>query len=99
MTHHLFAISARFRSSSRRMASYTGVACSTIIAMIVYAIIAWGIVKLIEINRPAQNTEIRKIDPQKPRNGKLIPFPGFCLLVTGYFIECALSMTEVLTPS
>jgi hypothetical protein len=32
---------------------------ATIIAMIVYAIIAWGIVKLIEISRPAQNTEIR----------------------------------------
>lgn len=32
---------------------------ATIIAMIVYAIIAWGIVKLIEISRPVQNTEIR----------------------------------------
>ena len=32
---------------------------TTIIAMIVYAIIAWGIVKLIEISRPAKGTEIR----------------------------------------
>jgi len=32
---------------------------TTIIAMIVYAIIAWGIVKLIEISKPPQNTEIR----------------------------------------
>ena len=28
----------------------------TIIAMIVYAVIAWGIVKLIEISKPHQNT-------------------------------------------
>ncbi len=32
---------------------------ATIIAMIVYAIIAWGIVKLIELSKPAQNTEVR----------------------------------------
>jgi len=32
---------------------------ATIIAMIVYAIIAWGLVKLIEISRPAQKSEIR----------------------------------------
>lgn len=32
---------------------------TTIIAMIVYAIIAWGIVKLIEISKPSQNNEIR----------------------------------------
>ncbi|HBW35277.1 MAG: hypothetical protein VR66_04960 [Peptococcaceae bacterium BRH_c23] len=32
---------------------------TTIIAMIVYAIIAWGIVKLIEIRRPAHSNEIR----------------------------------------
>ena len=32
---------------------------TTIIAMIVYAVVAWGIVKLIEINKPHQNTEIR----------------------------------------
>ena len=31
----------------------------TIIAMIVYAVVAWGIVKLIEISKPHQNTEIR----------------------------------------
>jgi len=31
----------------------------TIIAMIVYAVVAWGIVKLIEISKPRQNTEIR----------------------------------------
>ena len=30
---------------------------TTIIAMIVYGIIAWGIVKLIEIRKPHQNTE------------------------------------------
>ncbi len=32
---------------------------TTIIAMIVYAIIAWGVVKLIEIRKPPQKTEIR----------------------------------------
>ena len=32
---------------------------TTIIAMIVYAVVAWGIVKLIEISKPHQNTEIR----------------------------------------
>ncbi len=32
---------------------------TTIIAMIVYAILAWGIVKLIEISKPPQKTEIR----------------------------------------
>jgi hypothetical protein len=32
---------------------------TTIIGMIVYAVIAWGIVKLIEINKPHQNTKIR----------------------------------------
>lgn len=32
---------------------------TTIIAMIVYAVVAWGIVKLIEISKPSQNTEIR----------------------------------------
>ena len=32
---------------------------TTIIAMIVYAVVAWGIVKLIEISQPRQNTEIR----------------------------------------
>lgn len=32
---------------------------TTIIAMIVYAIIAWGIVKLIEIRKPHQNTGIK----------------------------------------
>jgi len=32
---------------------------TTIIAMIVYAIIAWGIVKLIEISKPPQNNGIR----------------------------------------
>ncbi|HBW34444.1 MAG TPA: YggT family protein [Desulfosporosinus sp.] len=32
---------------------------TTIIAMIVYAIMAWGIVKLIEISRPAHNNDIR----------------------------------------
>lgn len=31
----------------------------TIIAMIVYAVVAWGIVKLIEISKPHQTTEIR----------------------------------------
>ncbi len=31
---------------------------TTIIAMIVYAIIAWGIVKLIEISKPAQNNKV-----------------------------------------
>ena len=31
---------------------------TTIIAMIVYAVVAWGIVKLIEISKPRQNTEI-----------------------------------------
>lgn len=31
---------------------------TTIIAMIVYAIIAWGIVKLIEISRPGYNDKI-----------------------------------------
>ncbi len=32
---------------------------ATIIAMIVYAIIAWGIVKLIEISKPSPNTKTR----------------------------------------
>ncbi|SPF36165.1 conserved membrane hypothetical protein [Candidatus Desulfosporosinus infrequens] len=32
---------------------------TTIIAMIVYAVLAWGIVKLIEINTPHQTTETR----------------------------------------
>lgn len=32
---------------------------TTIIAMIVYAIMAWGIVKLIEISKPHQNTGIK----------------------------------------
>jgi len=32
---------------------------TTIIAMIVYAVIAWGIVKLIEINRPHHTTKFR----------------------------------------
>ena len=32
---------------------------TTIIAMIVYAVVAWGIVKLIEISKTPQNTEIR----------------------------------------
>lgn len=31
----------------------------TIIAMIVYAVVAWGIVKLIEISMPSKNNEIR----------------------------------------
>ena len=31
----------------------------TLIAMIVYGIVAWGIVKLIEISRPLQNPEIK----------------------------------------
>ena len=31
----------------------------TIIAMIVYAVVAWGIAKLIEISKPRQNPEIR----------------------------------------
>jgi hypothetical protein len=32
---------------------------TTIIAMIVYAVIAWGIVKLIEISKPRENNGIR----------------------------------------
>lgn len=32
---------------------------TTIIAMIVYAVVAWGIAKLIEISKPNQNSEIR----------------------------------------
>lgn len=32
---------------------------TTIVAMIVYAVVAWGIVKLIEIGKPRQNTQIR----------------------------------------
>jgi len=32
---------------------------TTIIAMIVYAVIAWGIVKLIDISKPSQNNETR----------------------------------------
>lgn len=32
---------------------------TTIIAMIVYAVVAWGIAKLIEISKPRQNPEIR----------------------------------------
>ena len=32
---------------------------TTIIAMIVYAVVAWGIVKLIEISMPRENNEIR----------------------------------------
>lgn len=32
---------------------------TTIIAMIVYAIFAWGVVKLIEISKPPQNNQIR----------------------------------------
>ena len=32
---------------------------TTVIAMIVYAVVAWGIVKLIEISKPHQNTEIQ----------------------------------------
>ena len=32
---------------------------TTIIAMIVYAVIGWGIVKLIEISKPRENNEIR----------------------------------------
>ena len=32
---------------------------TTIIAMIVYAVVAWGIVKLIEISNPSQNSQIR----------------------------------------
>ena len=31
----------------------------TLIAMVVYAIVAWGIVKLIEISRPTNNPEVR----------------------------------------
>lgn len=31
----------------------------TLIAMVVYAIVAWGIVKLIEISRPHQSSEIK----------------------------------------
>ena len=32
---------------------------TTIIAMIVYAVVAWGIVKIIEISKPSQNNETR----------------------------------------
>ena len=32
---------------------------TTIIAMIVYAVVAWGIVKLIEISKPSQKRETR----------------------------------------
>ncbi|HZK55749.1 MAG TPA: YggT family protein [Desulfosporosinus sp.] len=32
---------------------------TTMIAMIVYAVVAWGIVKLIEIGKPSENKEIR----------------------------------------
>ncbi|EGW41043.1 YggT family protein [Desulfosporosinus sp. OT] len=56
----LSPFSGIFRSTvSKGIEAQSVLEPTTIIAMIVYAVVAWGIVKLIEISKPPQNTRIR----------------------------------------
>lgn len=69
-TQFVYSISAPFADPFRNIVSTPRIGTSqiewgTLLAMLVYWIIAWGIIRLIVMNKPVSNTEAhRKLDEQ-----------------------------------